>query len=285
MNIDVSKGPVKIVGMSNAAYHGNKTFDSRSYLCQVARGGGEAQLWMDNGQSMFAGSSATRTGDEFDRLLTGMVAGQLFDELVCVAPDGVLGANGSRNTKAYKEWAAEQTGICCTEDQAWVYRQMTHNAFYNRAAKSLFDATTETQMSVFWQEDNGHKLKVRPDAVTDDLWWDLKTTSQPWELLPKSVCSYGYAEQAWLYCRGAMEVGWPQFSMPFVFVQTIPPYQCRVFRLPAAFIEEAGQRLLSVMEEVRLRRSTGSYLPLDSGEIQELEIPRWARKQEEVVVL
>jgi hypothetical protein len=58
-----------------------------------------------------------------------------------------------------------------------------------------------------------------------------------------------------------------------------------VFRLPAAFIEEAGQRLLSVMEEVRLRRSTGSYLPLDSGEIQELEIPRWARKQEEVVVL
>ena len=285
MTIDVSQGPVKVVGMPNAEYHGNKAYDSRSFLCAVAKGGGEAQLWLDQGLSLFAGNSATQKGDEFDRLLTGMIAGKSFDDLICVPPDEVLGANGSRSTKAYKEWAAQQTGLCCTEDQAWVYRQMCSHAMTNRAAKSLFDSTTETQMSVFWQEDNGHKLKVRPDAVTPDLWWDLKTTSQPWDALAASVCKYGYAEQAWLYCRGAMQLGWPEFSMPFVFVQTVPPYQCRVFRLPDDFVEEAGQRLLSVMEEVRLRRSTGAYLPVDHGEIAELEIPRWARKQEEVVVL
>jgi hypothetical protein len=51
-------------------------------------------------------------------------------------------------------------------------------------------------------------------------------------------------------------------------------------------VEEAGQRLVSVMEEVRLRRSTGIYMPADHGEITEMEIPRWARgKQEEVVII
>jgi hypothetical protein len=38
------------------------------------------------------------------------------------------------------------------------------------------------------------------------------------------------------------------------------------------------------MEEVRLRRSSGEYMPVDYGEITEMTIPQWAlRKREEVV--
>jgi hypothetical protein len=286
MNIDVSNGPVKIVGMEGSVYHSLKQFDSRSFLLAVSKGGGEAQRWLDQGYPLFTGNSATKRGGEFDEIVMGMCAGKTFDSLVCIPPDEVLGANGSRSTKAYKEWEAAQTGICCTADQAWVYRKMIEAMERNSAAKALMDQTSETQLSVFWQEVNGHLLKVRPDGVTPDLWWDLKTTSATWDRLYRSVFDYGYAEQQWLYCRGAEQIGYEPFRMPFVFVQTMPPYACHVFYLPDDLVEEAGQRLLSVMEEVRLRRSTGVYMPADHGEITELEIPAWARgKQGEVVIL
>ena len=286
MDIDVSNGPVKVIGMASSAYHSLKAFDSRSFLLAVLKGGGEAQQWLDQGYPLFTGNSATKRGGEFDEIVMGLCAGKTFDSLVCIPPDEVLGANGSRSTKAYKEWEAAQTGICCTADQAWVYRRMVESLEANGAAKALMDQTSETQLSVFWQDEHGHLLKVRPDGVTPELWWDLKTTSAPWDRLYRSVFDYGYAEQQWLYCRGAEQVGYQPFRMPFVFVQTMPPYACHVFHLPDDLVEEAGQRLVSVMEEVRLRRSTGIYMPADHGEITELEIPRWARgKQEEVVII
>jgi hypothetical protein len=285
MNIDVSQGPVKVVGMASSAYHALKGFDSRSFFTAVMKGGGEAQQWLDQGYPLFTGNSATRKGGEFDDIVMGLCAGKTFEDMVNVPPDDVLGSTGSRNTKAYREWESMQNGICCTADQAWQYRKMIAGLTSNSAAKALMDATTETQLSVFWQDKHGHRLKVRPDGVTPELWWDLKTTSAPWDRLYRSVFDYGYADQAWLYCRGAEQIGCSAFRMPFVFVQTMPPFACHVFYLPDDLVEEAGQRLISVMEEVRLRRSTGVYLPADHGEITVMDIPKWARNREEVVIL
>ena len=50
-------------------------------------------------------------------------------------------------------------------------------------------------------------------------------------------------------------------------------------------VEEAGKQLDRTLELIRLRRLTGEYMPADHGEITELLIPQWARKQEEEVVL
>lgn len=283
--IDWSNLPVSVVGMANGAYHGKREFDGRSFLCAVAKGGGEAQLWMDKGYSLFGGNSATTTGSEFDDLITGILGGKNFDDLVVVPPESVLGKNGSRSTTAYKEWAAEQTGLCVTDDIRWKYRQMYESMLENESAYDLMTKTTRTQLSVFF-EAFGHRLKVRPDACTDTLWWDLKTTSSPWEKLFFSARDYGYCEQAWLYTEGAKAIGYDDFDMPFVFVQTVPPYRCRVRTMPRVLVERAGRRMVSVMEDVRLRRSTGVYLPSDSGEIKELEVPEFAlRNQEEEVTL
>jgi hypothetical protein len=41
--------------------------------------------------------------------------------------------------------------------------------------------------------------------------------------------------------------------------------------------------MLNTMEEVRLRRSTGMYMPADANEINELVVPAWAKKEEEYV--
>jgi len=280
--IDYSKLPIAVVGMANATYHSRRDFDGRSFLSAVGRYGGEAQLWVDRGYSLFSGNSATSTGSEFDFLITGILEGKPFDSLVVVAPEDVLGANGSRSTKAYKEWAAMQTALCVTEDIRWKYRKMYDSLLGCEAANSLMQQTVRTQRSVFF-EAYDHKLKVRPDAETEHLWWDLKTTSSQWDRLFRSVMDYGYAEQAWLYTEGAMALGYERFRMPFVYVQTMPPYCCRVYTLPESLVESAGQRLVSIMEEVRLRRSTGVYKPADADQVLEMEIPAWAMKTEEVV--
>ena len=276
--------PTKVVGMSNEAYRQEKDFDSRSYLHSVAKYGGEAQLWMALGNTLFGGNSATSKGSDFDAIVTGVLEGKRFDDLVVVPPDDVLGANGSRSTKAYKEWAAQQTGICVTADMKWQYGKMLDSMRGNDAVYELMSTTRETQVSVFF-EIGGHKLKTRPDACTPVLWWDLKTTSSTWDKVYRSVIDYGYAEQEWLYVESAKAIGYDHFRMPFVDVQTMAPFACRAFYLPTDLVEAAGQRMLNTMEEVRLRRSTGLYLPADANVITEMSIPAWANKREEEVVL
>lgn len=274
--------PTKVIGMSNQAYRMESDFDSRSFLKTVAKYGGEVQLWLEQGKTFFGGNAGTSKGSEFDEIITGILGGKRFEDMVVTPPDDVLGKGGSRTTNAYREWAAQQTAIICTADQLWAYQQMHSSMLGNDAAYELMKKTVETQVSVFFEID-GHPLKTRPDACCADRWWDLKTTSQPWEKLFFSARDYGYYEQEWLYVESAKAIGLPHFRMPFVFVQTMPPYGCKVFHLPVELVEAAGRRMRNTMEEVRLRRSTGMYMPADANEINELVVPAWAQKEEEYV--
>lgn len=277
--------PRKVVGLSHADYLAADDFDSRSFFVSVIRFGGAAQQWQDQGHSLFSGNSATRLGTKFDTAVMAIASGKKADEVIVTPPDDVLSSDKRRIGAKYKAWQAalHPWQIDCNEEEAFVLRTMIDHTLANPAARDLVEATTETQLSVFC-EIAGHRVKVRPDGVTPTLWWDLKSTSNQWDSLYRSVMDYGYGEQEWLYRECAKQVGWDHFRMPFVFTQTMPPFSCHVFYLPIEWVEEAGQRLLRVMEEVRLRRSTGEYLPIDHGEITELVIPQWAvRKSEEVV--
>lgn len=280
----ITELPIKILGMSNEAYRQEKDFDSRSFIHTVARFGGEVQQWIDEGNVYWGGNAATAKGSDFDSIITGCLEGKSFDSQVVVPPEDVLGSGGSRSTKAYREWAAQQTGIICTADQRWAYKRMYDSLWLHPAARDLWKRTNETQASVFFEHE-GHLLKVRPDAGTPDGWWDLKTTGHPWNRIHKSAIDYGYAEQEWLYVLGAKAIGMPHFRMPFVFVQTSPPFATRVFYLPEQMVENAGKRMLNTLSEIRLRRSTGEYLPADADEIQEMYLPNWAMKEEEEVVI
>ena len=282
--MNIGQLPCKIVGLSNQEYHSLREFDGRSFFHAVETSDGVSQLWLDKGRSLWNGNSATTLGSQFDDLVTGMLGGKTFDDLVVVPPAEVLDARGAKSGKAYKEWAAGQTGVICTADQRDQFRLMVDNMLGNDAVYALWHETTETQVSVFF-ELHGHKCKVRPDACTPSRWWDLKTTSHGWDRIYRSVVDYGYDMQEALYVSGAVALGMDPFRMPFVFVQTVPPYGCRAFYLPEEMVANAQQRLNSVMEQVRLRRATGMYMPAEANEIVELEVPRWALKKEEEVVL
>jgi hypothetical protein len=273
--------PTRVIGMHMQAYLMEKEFDSRSTIVQVMEGGGEVQKFMDEGFSMFSGNAATKRGSAFDSIVMGICEGKGFGEQISIPPPDVLGSNGSRSTKAYKEWEAKQTGVVCSEDEAWRYQRMLDSMRGTEAAWELVTLTKQTQASYFAEID-GHPVKVRPDGECDELWWDLKTTSSQWSKLARSVKDFHYGEQEWLYREVAKVFGVPHFRMPFVFVSTTPPFGCKVFLLPEDYVEECGVRMRATMELMRLRRSTGEYLPLDHGEVQELAIPEWVRRTEEV---
>jgi len=278
--------PQKILNMPAEQYFARPELN-RSYLEACAKGGGEAQRWQDKGYKLFAGNSATTLGSILDTLVTGVIGGKRFSDIIQVAGPDVLASNGSRRGKAYeqfKEECAAKGVIDVNAEDAWKLEVMLQHLLENPAAKRLIDETTETQASVFFLL-NGHACKVRPDAGTPDLWWDLKSTSATWDRLYRSVFDYGYASQEWMYVQAAMALGMDEFRMPFVFVQTMPPYACHVFYLPQEVVREAGLRMLRTLEEVRLRKETGVYESADAGEITELPIPRWALRQEEEVVI
>jgi hypothetical protein len=279
--------PRKVVGMSNSDYHSQNDFDSRSFLVSVIKYGGPGQQWLDQGRRLFEGNNATSLGSDFDALVTGVCEGRSEDDILAIAGPEVLTSNGQRRGKAWDEFLVRclsEGKIPCNEEHAFKLRTMLESLLANPAASKCVEETNETQVSVFF-ELNGHRLRVRPDGCTPTYWWDLKTTSAEWDVLFRSIFSYGYGEQEWLYVQAAIALGMDHFRMPFVFVRSSPPFDCKVFYLPEDVVVEAGKRMEQTIEMVRLRRLTGEYMPADHGEITELLIPQWARKQEEEVVL
>jgi hypothetical protein len=272
--------------MSNSDYHSQNDFLGRSYLHSVAKYGGEAQRWLDEGYSLFGGNTGTRTGSKWDTIVTAVCEGKKLTDVLAIPPAAVLASNGHRRGAKYDQWKeeAERKGLIdCNQEEGWQFEMMLEHLMANAAARSLIEQTTETQVSVFF-ELMGHLCKVRPDGCTPGLWWDMKSTSSTWDKVFRSAIDFGYAEQEWFYVQGAKALGMDHFRMPFIFCQTMAPFGCRVFYLPQEIVDEAGLRMTRVMEEVRLRRETGIYEAADAGEITELQFPNWANKKEEEVI-
>lgn len=279
--------PRKVVGMSASDYFAQNDFTSRTFACDVLKGGGPTQKWLDQGYSLRTSTGAMALGTNFDTLVMGVCAGKSFADLVQVPPPDVLTSNGQRRGKAYEEWRDKTKAkgvIDCNAEDAWRLEQMLNHLMENKAARRLVEETTETQVSVFF-ELNGHRCKVRPDGCAAEYWWDLKTTSSGWDYIGSSVDEYGYAEQEWFYVQGAKAIGYGDFRMPFLFVQTMPPFDCQVKHIPEEAVREAGLRMARVLEEIRLRRETGVYESADAGEITEIVMPKWRKKQEEEVIV
>ena len=270
-------------GIPNDVYQARPEI-SRSYLVRVDRYGGECQERMDLGFSQFSGNSATSLGSKFDRAVELIILGA--SDPIVTPPTEVLDKAGRRSGNAYKQWAAEMSAsgkVECNEEDAFKLRTMVASMMATPPAKKLVEETDEVQLSAFFEWD-GHPCRVRPDGVTTGRWWDLKSTSSTWDRIHFSVWDYGYAEQEAMYVEAAVQLGWPHHRMPFVFVQTMEPFGCRVKYLPEDMVAHAKARLINTLQEVALRRKTGIYKPAECAEITELEIPSWSLRKQETEV-
>lgn len=278
--------PSLVRGLSNPEYQAMDDHISRSYLVRVMRYGGECQQRMDLGYSQFKGNAGTSLGSLFDTLVEGIIGGKSVGSILASPPPEALSKTGRRVGKefdAWKEEVAKEGRISCTAEQEFQLTTMADSLMGCRPARELVEMTDETQLSGFflWE---GERCRVRPDGVTKNGWWDLKSTSSQWDRIHFSVWDYGYAEQEAMYVEAAVQLGWEHHRMPFVFTQTMEPFATRVFYLPEEVVESARARLINTLSEVRLRRKTGLYKPAEAEEISELEIPGWSVQKQQTEV-
>lgn len=194
-------------------------------------------------------------------------------------PESALGAGG-RRTKATEEFESEALfnrpdAILLKADEAASYRAQFAAILANPVYAELSDATIHRELSVRWADDSGLRLKCRPDALTLDCVWDIKTTKEPspLESFWKSVIDYGYAFQQVHYLAGLQAAGIAVDKFVFLVTSTVPPYACHGVTLPQRLVAKAEAVWRKAILEVRDRLELDHWLPADSGQITELFVP------------
>jgi hypothetical protein len=267
----------------SAEYHGDPAYLSKSQIADFIKFGPQwfhdrhvARITPSPQSKSLAYGTLVHKWAEF--------GDEAFWERVRLAPPELVTATGAFSKKA-DSWLAEQDpdSIPLTEVDRDSLKAQTTELLRNPAARHLLEDTIAREFSVRW-EWHGHKVRCRPDAVTEEIWWDLKTTRdpRPLETWWRSVQDYLYAHQAALYQEGAKALGWPAFRMVFVVTSTVPPYACHCVTLPDVMVTRARIALLEALEEIQERRTLGHWSPDDYGHITELWVPGYLKEEKYV---
>ena len=261
------------------SYHSDREWWSKSQLWTLHSSGPEAF------HARYLSSTPQQYGDS-EALKKGTYVHEWCEQgpdawwsRVAIVPASALGAGG-RRTKATDEYEAEvlkgrPDAIILKEDEAEAYRQQFANILANKAFVELTEATLAREFSVRWRDPSGLQLKCRPDAVTDSVVWDIKTTreAKPKETFWKSVVDYGYGYQQCLYLEGLQAAGLSIKDFVFLVTSTVPPYRCHAVTLPARLISRARKELRSTIAELQARIELDHWLPEDSDQVTELFVP------------
>ena len=265
----------------NDSYHQNDGHISRSTIHMAYRWGPVAYRHMLNGIRLFKGSAATNVGQQFDEMVeTLIMRGIPLDEQLATPPSECLTTNGQRRGKKYIEWLTEIRAAGkqpASVDDAERFGLMSDALMRNSAAWEIVSRTTHSQRSVWWNHE-GHDVKARFDGETDDGIWDLKTTSADWDSLPRKAWDLGYVFQAAHYTAAAKAAGIPcgeAWDMPFVFVQTVPPYRCKVVTFPPDACRFAADKILETLEWMKQCRESGDFWTPEDNEISEMQFPAY----------
>jgi hypothetical protein len=262
--------------MSNEDYHAEKTHKSRSQVHRY-RGprGGRAQRFVEvERKSLFSGNTATSFGSLVDSAFEAEVRGIDWRRRCLVPPRDVLAADGSRRGNAFKSWkeSLPAGAVECNETDFGKVGDMVASLREHRLANELMEAVTHSQLSVFREDKNGHKLKARADGVTEQEWFDLKTTSSEWHELKWSFRRFGYDWQAAWYTDAALAAGWKPFTFRFIVVQTFAPYDVKVVSLTPEAVDRARQEIDETLYEMRRREETGVWVPDSYHEEEVLDL-------------
>jgi len=279
---DGSKGSAATIlaGETNADYHADKNWFSKSQLWDLASQGPQVffakhiagtESYKGPSSAMSRGTHVHEYAEEGEKA---------FWRRVVLVPEEVLGASG-RRTKATDEWETEQLklnprAILLKESEFRSYRAQFAAMEANPIYKELSQETIARETSIRWRDEgSGIPLKCRPDAITKDCIWDIKTTSDqaPLDTFWKSVVDYGYGMQAVHYSAGAIEAGYEVEKFVFLITSTVPPYSCHAVTLPERLIARARAHWRKAIDEVEARIELEHWLPADSGLITELFVP------------
>ena len=131
-----------------------------------------------------------------------------------------------KNSAAYKKYVNDANGKEMIKDTAYIQLQGMADSLksYYGFLDFLRSGTNEQAMFVY-DEEYDSVLRVKVDALTKDKVLDLKTTnSAATDDFTKSIATFGYDLQAWLYLRICQLGGDSKRMFGFVAVEKEPPY-------------------------------------------------------------
>lgn len=147
----------------------------------------------------------------------------------------------------------------------------------HRLGSLLLNEPGRPEVSIFATDNDGTKLKCRPDRLTDDgIIIDLKSTSgRPGRNnLTRAVIDYGYDLQAAHYLATAELAGIQAAAFVFVFVAKQAPHFVTVVDLSPELLER-GHALRNLALS---RIADGTPVYEGASEALTLDCPRWAKE-------
>jgi len=200
-----------------------------------------------------------------------------------IVPPEVLGKNGAKSTKAYKEWAAENRGkMQLTVDEVAVVDSCCEAVKAHDVASQLLDLGGQPELPM-QAEYMGCKCKCRFDKLCEtpggSVILDIKTTgktSTPGSFV-KSVANFGYHRQAAFYKQIAElnEIAITEFI--FLVVSTEPPFTVDCYSLDDEFLDLGLREVDEAMTELIHRTENNDWSGRGAGQIVSLSPPGYLR--------
>lgn len=299
-----------IYGLSNEDYHHSPPYNeylSSSQLKWYLKSPRYFKFMLDNPQEE---TDAMRFGSLFHDCMAALSEGATPSEVldaIVVFESPVNERTGQPygvTTKAYKEayeaFNANHNGVLVADlAEKETVSQMVNSLLYNCGAtseqvrKMLRWGTPE--VSIFYETEDGIKLKIRPDLLTPKKIADWKSTTLDdltEDSINRAILRYGYHISAAKYQYVAKQVlgKWLEFYL--VFAQKHPPYDCVMvdmanygYRyLPDADMVIPGPGAIEFDKLLKLHTKcfkanewpgAETFIPGDKYRIMEIEPPRY----------
>lgn len=221
-----------------------------------------------------------------------MVFGRVFHGLcledvigAVLIPREVLSASGQKRGKAWDEFEAAHAGkVLMTaaqlEQMAWMRGAIeTHE----QANRLLFELPGKNECTIRWTDpETGLVCRCRIDRLLERVIVDLKTTA---DASPKrfagTVYEYGYHRQAAFYRRAVFALTGEWLPFAFIAVEKTPPFEVAVFDLTDEFLRLGEEETAEDLRQFARCRESGVWQREFYGEIETIDVPRWARFEKE----
>lgn len=249
---------------------------SKTALDKVAQSPAHYLHWLQEPEP--EPTDAMQTGKAFHM---AVLEPDLFESQVVTAPD--VNKRTKKGKQDLEDFYAEHNDkLILSPDQTELVQAMRDSIYQHRAARACLSAAGSPEVSVFWEDFiTGETLKCRPDYWRqDNIILDLKGVrdASP-EGFRKAVFNNRYHVQAALYQDGAQEAhGERPRGFVFIACEKEPPYLVGVYTLDAQALQLGHMQYRQDLEKLSRCKMVEQY-PGYGDEIQELEMPVWAKRK------
>jgi hypothetical protein len=207
---------------------------------------------------------------------------ELAEERIVTPPKIVLAKNGSRNTNAYRDWAATlPQGVIILTDEDYNAAQAMRDAVLSHPVASEILSGGYSEVSAFWVDGYGIMRKTRPDYLSNYYSVNLKTaiSAEPNQFGRQAYGLKYYWDAAW--CQSILQGLTNNDARDYVFiaVEKESPFAVAIYEVSNEILELAKTEIEPVLAKYRACVETDVW-PGYETEIQPLRLPKYAFKGE-----